>query len=123
MYAAEGPNASWEYNAKIAPVVPTFQEMMKLMANAFPTSAPGTKHSSPEKWSDIEALVDRYLDERLTHKDVENPANPVRSVKETEDVLLRGQRAFQEGKFLEDWRERRDLLDKSATDIWEDSSE
>lgn len=124
-YAAQGPNASWEYLAKVSPVIPVYRDVVTAMGKAFPTSANGTSHTSPDKWSDIAILVNRYMQERVTCKTPEfledGSPKQVRTVKPSRDAIMIGHKAMNEGA-LDDWAARR-RIDKSDRDDWDGGSD
>jgi hypothetical protein len=126
-HAAQGPNATAEYSAKITPTIPTLQAIKTTFARAFPTSKNGNRHSSPDKWSDINALVSRYQEDRLTfdEPDLDDEGElktMVRPTPPTKDVLVEGVKALSSTTFLADWTARRSVP-KSDLELWTEDTE
>jgi hypothetical protein len=122
-HEAKGANATWDRTATISPVIPTFRAVIGTIARAFPTTFNGTAHSTPTPWFDIQALVTRYIDDRLTYswpdQDTLGNFEKVRAVKRSIDVWEEGVQSWRARNGFPEWSSKR-AKTVSSQDLWEE---
>jgi hypothetical protein len=117
IFAAQGPNATWDYVGKISPAIPTLCAVKDHVEATINPYFRYKKHTTPDAEKDIAGLAEHFT---VFRQHVKRPRQQDVTI---QDYARKGSVKTTYTKYLEIFHKKRTLVTRSTEDRWQDESD